>query len=162
MRAVSGGASCTEPLGVAGIILVGLASTGPAWLIAGWMLPLLFFAAGEVVHIGRWCVALLALAITATVLILAFRIPTVFVPGCPLDGATLYVAGDSISAGLGQDSEAAWPAVYARRYDAPLVNFARAGATLRSAAEQVRQIPDDATLVLLEIGGNDHGEVVIW
>lgn len=68
---------------------------------------------------------------------------------------TLYVIGDSISAGVGGNSEHTWPALVARRHAIDVVNLAVAGATARSALAQASRAVDPAAAVLVEIGGND-------
>jgi acyl-CoA thioesterase-1 len=69
-------------------------------------------------------------------------------------GQTIYVIGDSISAGLGE-KERTWPTVLGDLSQFKVVNLARAGATLDTASFQVGQIPTSNSLVLVEIGGND-------
>lgn len=143
------------PVGVTGALLFAISSTGPTWLVAGWLALLIAAAAAAFSLAGRcrWVGRIMALA--ATVLMLAGQVPALFVSGCPPAGVTLYVVGDSISAGIDRHSGANWPAVYSQQYGAAVISLARPGATLRSALEQVRAIPPDAKFVLLEIGGND-------
>lgn len=68
---------------------------------------------------------------------------------------TLYVIGDSISAGIGGSSEHTWPALLAHRRAIDVVNLAVAGATARSALAQAARAADPNAVVLVEIGGND-------
>jgi acyl-CoA thioesterase-1 len=68
----------------------------------------------------------------------------------------LAVVGDSISAGLlGPEKETTWPRQFEELFHIPVIDVSREGATAASAIKQAAQIPDDATLVLVEIGGND-------
>lgn len=67
---------------------------------------------------------------------------------------TVYIIGDSISAGIEQ-KEKTWPAVLSNMSQLRIVNLARAGATLETAADQVRGVASTNSLVILEIGGND-------
>jgi acyl-CoA thioesterase I len=86
----------------------------------------------------------------------AIEIPYWLPPYVPKsDRPTLYVIGDSVSAGLDDTNKNVWPAVLARKHDIDVVNFAVAGATVESAFPQAKQLPDSGGLVLLEIGGND-------
>ena len=140
---------------MAGVLIAGISSTGPVWLLVGWVLMLPLFVVSEVKFVRRGRAAIRALTLAAMVLLIVVRIPTLFVFGEPPEGATLYVIGDSLSAGSPPDSQSSWPAVYARRYAARVTNLARPGATLRSALQQAQEIPGDAKFVLLEIGGND-------
>jgi acyl-CoA thioesterase-1 len=109
-------------------------------------------------HLGtggiRICSALLAAACIAAILWeLSFRAAPSLKP---LKHAELVVIGDSISAGmLGPDRETTWPRHFENRYQVPVVDLSREGATTRSALKQAANIPESATLVLVEIGGND-------
>ena len=75
-----------------------------------------------------------------------------FVGGQPRD--TLYVIGDSISAGIDQD-ELVWPTILARTHRVQVVNLSRPGACLASILPQADRIQPGPCIVLLEIGGND-------
>lgn len=142
-------------LGAVGVLLVGVSSTGPSWLIAAWIGLLLVVLAAEVTGThsrrrhARWA------GIAVSVILLGARVPALFVLACPPAGATMYVIGDSISAGSPPDSDSSWPTAYAQMTGAPVVNLAKPGATLATALEQRSHIPGEATFVLLEIGGND-------
>ena len=70
-------------------------------------------------------------------------------------GPSLWIIGDSISAGIGGPNEPTWPKLLATRYSIEVINLAEAGATVASAGKQAERIGEDAQLVLLEIGGND-------
>ena len=73
-----------------------------------------------------------------------------------LDARTIYVVGDSISAGVGPSGEVLWPEVLDRQMPhEPVINLARAGETCASALSQARQVPERDAYVLVEIGGND-------
>jgi acyl-CoA thioesterase-1 len=70
---------------------------------------------------------------------------------------TLYVIGDSLSAGVGTESAPTWPAVIRSQHGIDVVNFSRDGATVASALRELdRHPPIGGGLVLLEIGGNDQ------
>jgi len=67
---------------------------------------------------------------------------------------TVYVIGDSISAGL-SGKEKTWPDLLAQSTLLNIINLAQPGATLASAMQQVQDIKAPHALVILEIGGND-------
>lgn len=67
---------------------------------------------------------------------------------------TIYVIGDSISAGL-WEGERTWPDVLAETSGLSVVNLAAPGATVTSALTQADWIAERDSLVVLEIGGND-------
>lgn len=67
---------------------------------------------------------------------------------------TIYVIGDSISAGI-DEKEETWPNVLGDLSHLKVVNLARAGATIDTAMEQIRGISASNSIVIVEIGGND-------
>lgn len=67
---------------------------------------------------------------------------------------SIYVIGDSLSAGIGQQ-ERCWPRVLGDRMGCPVVNLAVGGATAESAAAQLPRVDRPGQVVILEIGGND-------
>jgi lysophospholipase L1-like esterase len=69
-------------------------------------------------------------------------------------GQTIYILGDSISAGAGT-KERCWPSVLADVAPLSVANLAEPGATTRSAIKQAQHITKPNSVVLLEIGGND-------
>ena len=66
----------------------------------------------------------------------------------------VYVAGDSVSAGVGSGTKL-WPEVLGDSTKLKVVNLAKAGATASSTMRQATAIGPGHSLVLLEIGGND-------
>ena len=78
------------------------------------------------------------------------RKPEIIVP----PATTIYVVGDSISAGMGS-KERNWPEVLSDSTKLKIVNLAVPGATVKSAFAQVERIPERRALVIVEIGGND-------
>lgn len=68
--------------------------------------------------------------------------------------AKFAVIGDSLSAGV-DDAEKTWPALLQEKHQVQVSNFAVAGATVATALEQVSQLDDSHSVVLVEIGGND-------
>jgi len=67
---------------------------------------------------------------------------------------TVYVIGDSISAGIG-NKERCWPSILEEMTHLSVVNLAQAGATTDRALKQAQAIQHPASLVIVEIGGND-------
>lgn len=66
----------------------------------------------------------------------------------------LYVVGDSLSAGIGEE-DYLWPDLLAKQHGLTVTNLARAGATAETAMDQAVKIPAGQSTVILEIGGND-------
>jgi len=92
-----------------------------------------------------WCVGM------------AWEAPYHVMPSIPkVSEARLDVIGDSVSAGLGNESET-WPRRFARVHGVEVRDHSRAGATVRLAWDQARAIAQGRGmgLVLVEIGGND-------
>jgi acyl-CoA thioesterase-1 len=69
------------------------------------------------------------------------------------DDLPIHVVGDSLSAGIG--NEKPWPARLNLSGNHPVRNAAFAGATAATAMRQAEALPEELSLVLLEIGGND-------
>ena len=67
---------------------------------------------------------------------------------------TLFVVGDSISAGISV-KERAWPEVLADISHFKVINLARPAATVETAMDQIAGIVGSNSLVLVDIGGND-------
>jgi acyl-CoA thioesterase-1 len=68
--------------------------------------------------------------------------------------ATVYVIGDSISAGIGT-TERCWPAMLEEITGLRAVNLAQPGAKVANAAVQAKRIVTPNSVVIVEIGGND-------
>jgi len=80
------------------------------------------------------------------------ELPYQFAP--QVHGRDVHVIGDSITAGLG-DKVIPWPKLLAEKRNLNVHSYARAGATTSQAIAQAETVPDDAEIVLVEIGGND-------
>ena len=145
-------------LALAGVIFVVISATPlPAWAYAIWLIATTAaLAAGNLRRCprnARFILAGLAVAATAAFALAEFphrRLPHIDVPR----GTTIYVIGDSISAGAGA-KEKYWPAVLAEMTSFPVVNLAQDGAKVQSALKQVDGIAEPHAVVILEIGGND-------
>jgi acyl-CoA thioesterase-1 len=69
--------------------------------------------------------------------------------------STMYVIGDSLSAGMLGSQELTWPRELQQSRDIEVIDLSRAGATTRSALAQADLIDRGEVVVLIEIGGND-------
>lgn len=70
-------------------------------------------------------------------------------------GPTVYVLGDSLSAGVGPTTEGTWPRLLSAQRNLEVSTLAKPGATLASGVEQAHAIPERPAVVLIELGGND-------
>lgn len=66
----------------------------------------------------------------------------------------LYVIGDSVSAGVGQETWT-WPRLLSDSGEMRVHDFSRMGATVSSALKQTEGLSELGGIVVLEIGGND-------
>ena len=129
----------------------------PSWLYALWILP-----AGAVLVLGNLPGAApvlrfraFAVLLAASAAILLVELPHLRAPRIHVDAdQSVYVVGDSISAGIGS-GERCWPEVLAASTALRVVNLAEPGATTQSALDQIPRIAESNAVVLLEIGGND-------
>lgn len=143
---------------VVGMILVVASATPlPLWAYVIWIIS----AVSGIVLVNRTasstrsqilsCSVVLA---TTTALCIAEwpnrRLPELRVP----EGTTVYVLGDSISAGVGT-RERCWPSVLEEMAHLRIVNLAQPGATVDGAIAQAKGIVQPHSVVIVEIGGND-------
>ena len=71
-------------------------------------------------------------------------------------GRQIAVIGDSITAGHGEsDLTRKWPAILRDRHGVAVEDHSKAGATAASAAKGLEQASIAASVVIVEIGGND-------
>jgi acyl-CoA thioesterase I len=68
-------------------------------------------------------------------------------------GAKVEVIGDSLTAGIGE--KVTWPELLADHTGLHVTNLAQPAATTASALDQARRLSGEASLVIVEIGGND-------
>jgi acyl-CoA thioesterase-1 len=145
-------------LGLAGVMMVLISGTPlPASAYAGWLAvaaaALITGNAARACRNLRVAIAALVVAGSATFALAELRhqrLPHLAMP----HGATVYVLGDSISAGIGTN-EQCWPTVFAERTSLHVVNLARPGATVETAIKQAGGITETNAVVIVEIGGND-------
>ena len=128
----------------------------PSWLYALWILP-----AGAILVLGNLPGAAPVLRFrafgalcAASLFLLLAEAPHLRAPRIRLAAdQSVYVVGDSISAGIGS-GERCWPEVLAASTSLRVVNLAVPGATTQSALAQLPRIAESNAVVLLAIGGN--------
>jgi acyl-CoA thioesterase-1 len=104
-------------------------------------------------HPARYVSAGLLVATCLALLIAGFVVrPAV---SGPLGAAPVFVLGDSLSAGVGADRSATWPALLAVQTGGVVENLAHPGARLLDGIPQAAAIPQGSSTVLVELGGND-------
>ena len=68
---------------------------------------------------------------------------------------TVFVVGDSISAGMGGEAET-WPKLLAKEHDVEVIDLSRAGSDVAKAMrDQAGRVDRAGAIVVAEIGGND-------
>jgi len=143
---------------LAGLILVVISATPlPFWAYLTWLVP----AVAGLAFLSRDAspkrshVVFCGLLTVSTVGLCVAEIPWHRRPKLTVDeGTTVYVLGDSISAGM-RRAERSWPAVLDEMTSLHVVNLAQPGATVESAIDQAKGIAKPGSLVIVEIGGND-------
>jgi acyl-CoA thioesterase-1 len=153
---------------ILGVILVVLSAVPlPTWTYIVWyslVVVLLLFPCGKKDPStgkprspkARWiCLGCYGLFFIVTLGMFLLELPYHISPSIRADkNATVYIVGDSLSAGIGE--EETWPAIYAKKSGRDVVNLAVPGATTKTAMKQLASIPEDpSAIVLVEIGGND-------
>jgi acyl-CoA thioesterase-1 len=145
-------------LAIVGIILVVISATPlPLWAYFIWIVS----AIAVIVLVNRTASSKQSKVMGCTVLLVTTvglciselpncQRPELMVP----EGATVYVLGDSISAGMGT-RERCWPTVLEDMTRLRVVNLAQPGATVESAIIQTKKITEPDAVVIVEIGGND-------
>lgn len=83
------------------------------------------------------------------------ELPWQFTPAIHGSFRTLYVIGDSISAGVGGAGERNWPTIIGDAHGLTVVDLSRAAETVSSALDRTDKVRERDALVFLEIGGND-------
>ena len=146
-------------LAFVGLLLIGLSATPlPYWLyaVAG-IATLVWMNTGWIKSLRSKQAWIRALVAAGWLACLAWEVPHHLMPA--LDASrnrSIHVIADSVTAGMSDSDKETWPLLLARDHpDLEIVSHAKMGATCASALRQAERIPDDAGLVLLEIGGND-------
>ena len=144
-----------------GGILVAISATPFEWWVYALLavvtcvwLPLEWFTGWRSSTILIYGARLSVLAVW--LLALGLELPFHFMPRLPpLEHPTLFLIGDSVSAGMKEADPGTWPKVLMARRAIDLRDYSRMGATVGSARKQADRIGEEPGLVLLEIGGND-------
>lgn len=80
------------------------------------------------------------------------RIPSL----APAPDRTLTVIGDSVTAGVGDENAGErWPSILAREHQLQVKDISQMGDTAALALKRVKLTEIDASIVIVEIGGND-------
>ncbi len=141
-----------------GILVVLSANPIPIVAYAIWLTALIATIAGANMKREKALklrYGLIAALTGSAIMLCLFDLPYRGTPSIPVSvGQTIYVIGDSISAGCGGDIKN-WPEVLADKHGVPVVNLARPGATVQRALKQVAGIQEENAVVILQIGGND-------
>ncbi len=132
----------------------------PYWLLGVWLLltlasALAMWRKADWRRGSKLRMSVMSLGIGMSVLLFGIalfqrRLPEIEIKA----GQTVYVIGDSISAGL-EDGELLWPDILASETGLDVVNLARAGATMPESLAQAEEIDTRQGLVIVEMGGND-------
>lgn len=141
-----------------GVALVILSSTPlPLWAYTVWTTAaIVMLGIAHRVPLSRRAAGVGSSVLVASTLALCVmevpfhRRPTLRVPA----GATVYVIGDSISAGIGIEYRC-WPMVLDETTSFRVANLSWPGATTANAHTQAAKISDPQSVVIVEIGGND-------
>jgi acyl-CoA thioesterase-1 len=69
---------------------------------------------------------------------------------------SIGIIGDSVTAGIGEDETAeTWPSLLAREHNLQIQDISHVGETASSALKRAMSRPITASVVVIEIGGND-------
>ena len=147
-------------VGGVGVVFVILSATpSPLWLYAIWGATVLsWLIVGTMPRLRRSTLAIATrlsmLAACAGAAGAEARYHVVPSLGPPLHDS-LYVLGDSISAGIGSPDDRTWPQILGDRHGITVVNLARAGATTPDTLGFADHVEAQRAVLLIEIGGND-------
>ncbi len=95
-------------------------------------------------------------AVGLSILAAMLELPFLLMPDIPNQNFdSLYVIGDSVSAGLGKRNEITWPRLLKKKYGVNVNDLSVAGAKVESAINQAKKINAFEAMILIEIGGND-------
>jgi len=137
------------------VLVVGSAAPLPMWMYVVWLIAVLasvcFLHGFESYQkVKPWMCVILCLA---SIGMAAVELPYRWVPKLKLSpGTTIYVLGDSISAGI-RNEDRTWPEVLEDLSGYRVVNCARAGATVDAAHRQALEITEPNAFVMIENRG---------
>jgi acyl-CoA thioesterase I len=145
-------------LTIIGTMAASLSATPmPIWLNSLWVS--LILVALIVCSIGRlrrrWRVlAGLAAALTGIIAV-CLELPHLKWNGSGIvHAARVYVIGDSLSAGIGQEDKT-WPAILREKHGVDVIDLSLSGATIGQELNRIRDVQFGDGIVIIEIGGND-------
>lgn len=145
-------------LAIIGIVLVIISATPlPIWAYAIWIIPAVvgLLSGNRTSSQRRLLVVIYSVLFASTVGLCTAEARHHYCPKITIPkGSSVYVLGDSISAGIGT-KDRCWPTVLADLTRLHVVNLAQPGATLASAGDQAKGIDEPHSLIIIEIGGND-------
>jgi acyl-CoA thioesterase-1 len=145
--------------GVIGMLLIYLSSIAlPIWLYAAWFTAGVAWALSLKLKRTNSKIRLLIILLYLSITVTAVTMETEYLKKPKLQGENfekLWIIGDSVSAGIGDQNEITWPKILNKKYNIDVSNLAVAGATVTTALIQADSIDNANGLVLIEIGGND-------
>ena len=148
-----------------GIIVAIISSTPlPVWAYAVWLgavTATLVLCLWRPTHKAR--IASAGVLLVTSIGMCTAKIPYHLFPRLSIKpDETIYVVGDSLSAGVDEDRTGypcpklrCWPAVLGDMTQLAVVNLARPGAKVQNALAQTKLAKQINSIVILEIGGND-------
>lgn len=143
---------------VVGMIMVVISATPlPLWLYIVWAITALLglLLVSRINSPKKYRLAVLAVLLVVTAGLCIWEVPYHQMPSVAIAGdTTIYVIGDSISAGTGTGVRC-WPEVLGDRISTDVVNLARDGSRIGVAAQQAEGVVQPQSLVIVEIGGID-------
>jgi acyl-CoA thioesterase-1 len=152
-----------QRIGVAtGAVIIALSSTPlPMWLSVIWAVPVLvvLFDWKNTPDAAPWrkhgaSVLLIIVSLMAALV----ELPHHLTPNISIDDAKkIIVIGDSISAGIGNESDL-WPAILQKELGIEVANLSEPGAKVADASKKLASLEKNAeenSIIILEIGGND-------
>ncbi|GMU24897.1 MAG: hypothetical protein AMXMBFR13_49680 [Phycisphaerae bacterium] len=142
-----------------GVVFVLLSSTPAPWpLYACWSIATTLWMSLQWpsnAAMPKLTISASVFLIVVCVAAVAWELPRRRLPRLgPQGRLTVYVIGDSISAGLTR-ADHTWPKVLAADPAIEVIDLSKAGAIVETAMLQARQVRSGVSVVVLEIGGND-------
>jgi acyl-CoA thioesterase I len=139
-----------------GAVAITISSTPiPYWYYVVALVPTVAWVISRYVKSwNRWApTAVVAVWIVAA----ALEIPYHMTPSLsPATERSIAVIGDSVTAGMGgRDKSKKWPAILANQHDLDVQDISHMGETAAAALKRVKKQQISASIVIVEIGGND-------
>lgn len=139
-----------------GAVAITISSTPiPYWYYVVALVPTVAWVISRYVKSwNRWAPT----AVVAVWLVAAsLEIPYHMTPSLsPATERSIAVIGDSVTAGMGgRDKSKKWPAILANQHDLDVQDISHMGETAAAALKRVKKQQISASIVIVEIGGND-------